>query len=1201
MATIDELQIEIQASAKSASSGIDALTASLSGLRGAVKGGAGLTTVSKQFERFSAAMRSMTDPSAKIASLVSGLAQLSSIGKSNLGSTLNQLNKIPTVMAGLKGANLREFYNQIQSITRIMRPLAAEMEKVSLGFSHLPANIQRAINANARLTTSNRSTSKSFSLVSGGTAKLTAAYFVATRIGRTLAGWITESNDYVENLNLFTVAMGEYAESAQAYAEQVGEAMGIDPSEWMRNQGVFQTLLTGFGNAADKAAVMSKNLTQLGYDLSSFFNISFADSMQKLQSGIAGELEPLRRLGYDLSVARLEQEALNLGITKSVNAMTQAEKAQLRYYAIMTQVTTAQGDMARTLQAPANQLRIFQSQLTQASRALGNIYIPALNAVLPYAIAFLKVHRTVANEIANTFGFALPEIDYSSVNGLASGGEEVADAFSDAADEAKRLSKNLLGIDELNVLQSNTTAVAGASVGSDLGLNLPEYDFLGGALDNRVNELAEKLEKPFKDVLGIVAAIGGGILAWKIGKSVLDFATMLKGFGKSGKITLGVTMALTGFTLEAQGFASIGAGNAQIMDYVKAAIGSALGIAGSVVVLGSNPVGWTIGILAALSVGLVSFEMGQLKSQMEFMTSDFFDGVGTTIDIFNTRLLDMGGAASEARRNIINMYNTVEENNAKIADAQSTLEFYQGILGTTGKVTSEQAGTMQDSFNTLISSMRNNLQTNASIIFEAFKNSSKDAAKKLGLDVGEMTGILQRFQSTFSSKTDELETKMQPFWDKLKAGKVLSPTEEKEFGRLIDYATDLGTAVSETQVRMKSQLGDISKIDFANVDEAAGKIKEIQGTAKTMLGELDGSKIAADTAIENLKRQAGVLFEHGDLSQSAYDQAIKTFSKYSVGIQKGYDDDKAAINKELTSSLGAIQSAFDAQVKATASKAKPTWFQALIGSYDGTGNYAKSKVEEKLRKELAPIQEAIDGAMLTLKIKTDKTQVKQFMDTMSEYGRNSAQGYINGIAQKKGDTDAAGKSVFDDFKLGVHKSGKFGSPSQVMFQYGGWSVDGFRNGVNDKRETVVSAFTSMFNSILGKLDTFTQRFRTAINDTLGGMTYSMNNISIGSNGKLSFTAMPKVTIPKFAQGGYPVPGELFLAREAGAEMVGSVGGRTAVANNDQIVDAVSQGVYRAVRDAMSGSDGGTVEASIGFDDIADALTVRVAKRLAAGV
>ena len=100
------------------------------------------------------------------------------------------------------------------------------------------------------------------------------------------------SNDYVENLNLFTVAMGEYAESAKAYAEEVQALTGIDSSEWMRNQGVFMQMASGFGVASDSAARMSKNLTQLGYDISSFYNISIEEAMQKLQSGLAGEIEP---------------------------------------------------------------------------------------------------------------------------------------------------------------------------------------------------------------------------------------------------------------------------------------------------------------------------------------------------------------------------------------------------------------------------------------------------------------------------------------------------------------------------------------------------------------------------------------------------------------------------------------------------------------------------------------------------------------------------------------------------------------------------------------------------------------------------------------------------------------------------------------------------------------------------------------------
>ena len=242
---------------------------------------------------------------------------------------------------------------------------ACGLDKVSNEMGKVADKMSKIKSINLGLPAATKKSAKSFSLFS---SKALASAFSLHKITDAVGSWIGKSNEYVENLNLFTVAMGEYASEAQEYAETVGEVMGIDPSTWMRNQGVFMTLATGFGVVSDRASTMSQQLTQLGYDISSFFNISVEDAMQRLQSGISGELEPLRRLGYDLSQAKLEATALSLGIDKSVSSMTQAEKAELRYYAIMTQVTTAQGDMARTLDDPANQLRVFKAQATQAAR-----------------------------------------------------------------------------------------------------------------------------------------------------------------------------------------------------------------------------------------------------------------------------------------------------------------------------------------------------------------------------------------------------------------------------------------------------------------------------------------------------------------------------------------------------------------------------------------------------------------------------------------------------------------------------------------------------------------------------------------------------------------------------------------------------------------------------------------------------------------
>lgn len=543
MAEIDNLSIQIKSSADGAVRSINNLAGALSRLKDASTGNLGLDNIKKQLEIFSTSLSSLSGlgnikisssiatqltrisdsvkglnateiRTEKFKSLSDALGSLSSVQKaSGLTSTINSLKKIPEVMDGLKKADLDTFAKQMERVANAVRPLATEMEKVSKGFAAFPIRIQKLIQSNAGLSASNIKTGKSYGVlgtgISGATVKFGVALAAIRKVASVLGEWISESTKYVENLNLFNASMGQYAAEAQAYAEAVGEAMGIDPSTWMRNQGVFMTLATGFGVAADRAAFMSKNLTQLGYDLSSFFNISVEDSMQKLQSGISGELEPLRRLGYDLSQARLEATALSLGIDQSVTSMSQAEKAQLRYYTIMTQVTQVQGDMARTLDAPANQLRIFTAATQQAARALGNIFIPALNKILPYAIAVVKVVRWVAQSIADLVGFSLPEVDYSGLQSITTGAESAEDALGGAAGAAKKLKDYVMGFDELNIISPDTGGGGGgggggAGIGDGFDFDLPGYNFMDGLVESKAVQIFEDIKDVIEEIIDMV-------------------------------------------------------------------------------------------------------------------------------------------------------------------------------------------------------------------------------------------------------------------------------------------------------------------------------------------------------------------------------------------------------------------------------------------------------------------------------------------------------------------------------------------------------------------------------------------------------------------------------------------------------------------------------------------------------------------------
>lgn len=445
----------------------------------------------------------------KLTSLANGLRPLSELGKANMTTFINQLSKLPKVIEDLEAADIDKFTQQMTALAAAMKPFADEMQKVSNGFSAFPSKIQKLITSTEKYNASARKATTTTGKFTSGLKALNVAAVAITfrKIGHFIAQAVTESNKYQEDLNLFTVALGQYADEAKEYAEYVSDIMGIDPAQWLRNQGIFNTLLTGFGDTAERAQLMSQNLTQLGYDLSSYANIPIEEAMLKLQSGISGELEPLRRLGYDLSQAKLQQTALNLGIKESVANMTQAEKAELRYYAIMTQVTTAQGDMARTLEAPANQLRILQAQLTQAARAIGNIFIPALNAILPYAIAVVQVIREIANALANLAGFKLTEVDYSGVNSAAVGAGSLADNLDDAAGAAKKLKQYTAGFDELNVFAPNTGSGSGAGAGGAGGFDfdLPTYDFLGDAVQTRIGEIQKMIEDTLAEITTIVS------------------------------------------------------------------------------------------------------------------------------------------------------------------------------------------------------------------------------------------------------------------------------------------------------------------------------------------------------------------------------------------------------------------------------------------------------------------------------------------------------------------------------------------------------------------------------------------------------------------------------------------------------------------------------------------------------------------------
>lgn len=632
-AEVDQLEIRVASSATDAATGLDKLAGALERLRPAAKGGMGLgttarqitqlneamsklqvnkkglgdlrsaldglsgvktnlTTVARQIQTVNSAMASLQVDPAKFQQLTAALNSLSAVQKATgLTSVVNSLGKIPKLSQDLAAIDWESFRRQIKSVADSLEPLAKQMDRIASGFSAFPAKIQRLIQSNAKLTASNKTTASSFTLIGSPVtsliAKFTAYSYVTRRIVSFLADCVTSINEYVENVNLFQVAMGDYYDEAFAYAQLVSEKLGVDPSQWMRTQGVFQSIANGFGVAEEQAYALSKGLTELSYDLSSLYNEDMESSALRLQSALAGEIEPIRRLGISITEATLKEFALSKGIDKSVESMTEQEKALLRTLKLIEGASDigAIWDFARTLESPANALRVLNQQITQLKRAIGSVLLPVLVQILPYVQAFVSILTDAISKLAVFVGFTMPEWDAEAWgSSAASGVSDVADAMDDAASSAESFKSATLGLDELNILSQDSGArSSGTGAGSDWaeGLEIPplwdektleEMSSQAEAIKSQLEDALAKITvvaAGFQLAIGLILVLTGAniplglklmalgaaelatvaILNWdSMNASLQGVLTTITGMLAGFSLALGAILALSGFT-----------------------------------------------------------------------------------------------------------------------------------------------------------------------------------------------------------------------------------------------------------------------------------------------------------------------------------------------------------------------------------------------------------------------------------------------------------------------------------------------------------------------------------------------------------------------------------------------------------------------------------------------------------------------------
>ena len=516
-------------------SGLDKITSFLNGLSNVntTASAKSINTVVNAIKKIPAAVSGLNgvdfySMSGSITQLTNALAPLSILDASNLkalGSAFNAIGKVPDLTDKLKATDLDSFASSCQKISAALAPLASQLDKVGNAFAKLPPQLSKVVTQANRVTAANEKQRKSYLSLSNqmngfmrNMAKLVSLKAIAEYLGNAVAKF----NDFYEATDLFHNAMGNLSGEADMLISKMQGLLGVDPTKAMTYMATIQSLGTSFGLTSDKAYVLSKNLTQLAYDEGSYWNKDVAETFTAMSSAISGEIEPIRRLGIDLTQARLQQELLALGFNKQVSSLSQADKAVLRYIAIMKQTSNVQGNLAQTIQSPANQIKILKAQLDMLAKSVGSLLYPALKSILPPLIAAVQLIREFVEWVAKLMGVKVVFTDFTKSADSVGG---IGDAMDDTADSTKKAAKALkdytMGFDELNIIdptQGSSGSGSGASAGNILGdVDLSGYDMFKNYVGKTVDEIKEKLRK----LAPIVAAIGAGFAAWAIGNALL--------------------------------------------------------------------------------------------------------------------------------------------------------------------------------------------------------------------------------------------------------------------------------------------------------------------------------------------------------------------------------------------------------------------------------------------------------------------------------------------------------------------------------------------------------------------------------------------------------------------------------------------------------------------------------------------------------
>ncbi len=1015
--------------------------------------------------------------------------------------TIDQLNIELTANSKDASSAIDNLTKKLERLKASLGPLANINVKVSNSFNNTTKNINKTSNAMQNAANKANKSGKSFQKFTDKLAQnisktrtLTGAFKSAAN---TMASWFTESNEYIETLNLFNVTMGEGATEARKYAETVSNAMGIDVAEWMQNQGIFKNLAAGFGVVEEDANEMSQNLTQLSYDMASFFNTDVETAFDKLSSAMAGQVKGLREFGIDTTVASLQEYALAQGIDASVRSMSQAEKSILRYNYIMEKSIHIQGDMARTIITPANSLRILNAQLTQMKRALGNIVSVIVVKFIPYVQVMVEIITEAANALAKLLGFSVDNFaaDFEGLDNTF-GFEDAEESLDGVSGKVKKIKKQLMGFDELNIISNPDTdsggGSGGASGGGASGLKLGEgYDFLKNLDTSGLDKVKKKIKdiwkaaKPLLTTLSAIFAVAT-VTKWvgAIGTGIATISALLYasniGFALmawvGGAATFGEALGYLSGTMSAfqRVFLGIAAAVAEFLVIFFTIKDLTYSIATGTETLGQI-IGTVVGVVVALTAAFIAFSIAFNST-----------GIGLVITLCVGAVAALVGVASGLKKAGEEAYSSSED---------------FAIMQTSIETTTAIADRCAESVSGMKSAVEALDETSANYaLAKNLTNEIFDLNEKASLSQYELAQIKTKVEVLNGLNIDGLHLAIDET-----TGRVIQTRVETE--KLIE------SLKKEAELEaMRDVLVEAYKAQYQAMTDNTTASKEFE-MASTEVDKTQ--KALADTVWYEFKKR-------GEL--------------------------KAQLEKQ-TEAMESAQTAMDESDKVYHDATKT--IETVTNKYADLAT-EQNVVVEATEKAAGAIEKASLGA---------NTNAANIVKGATEGITKNSKTYVSAV----GDMAESGNEEFAN-AIDSH------SPAKVYIGYAKNIIDGLIKGVDDNEATILTRMKALAIDM-------GNAFSRAIKNTNIGLDVSYSTW-VSANKKKVYQALDLPGFPNlkwytYANGGFPDVGEMFIAREAGPELVGTIGNKTAVANNDQIISGIESGVYRAMMAANATKQGGS--------------------------